>query len=212
MSYPSRQGTASGLDVSPYPAAETRPDPPRPQAAARTGDPPAGERLLGQVYDELHRVARGQMARERADHTLSVTALVHEAYLRLADRTSADEADRLRLVSMAARVMREILVDHARRRAARKRGGGWQRAPLTGLAQEEGPAPADLVALDGALEDLGRQCPRLRQVVELRFFAGLPDREIAALLRVTERTVQRDWQCARAWLYKELYSAEVPSP
>ncbi|MGD8700346.1 MAG: sigma-70 family RNA polymerase sigma factor [Gemmatimonadales bacterium] len=168
------------------------------------GDRSAFDRLLAVVYQELKRVAQRQMRRERAGHTLDTTGLVHEAYLRLVDQSEAEWQDRAHFFGVAARAMRQILIDHARRRAAQKRGGGWERATL----DEDlvgGQAPTEeLLALDDALERLGQLDPRLSQVVEYRFFAGLTEEETAALLGITTRTVQRDWAKARAWLHKEL--------
>jgi RNA polymerase sigma factor (TIGR02999 family) len=177
-------------------------------AAARAGDAGALERLVPLVYAELHARAERALRLEAPGHTLAPTDLVHEAYLRLAGgRLPA--GDRHQFLGIAARVMRQVLVDHARRRLASKRGGEWVRTTLG-----EGPArwgldPAELLALDDALAGLE---PRQREVVELRFFAGLDEREIAGALGLTERTVRRDWVKARAWLYRALYGdAEEPA-
>jgi RNA polymerase sigma factor (TIGR02999 family) len=160
-----------------------------------------GDTVFRLVYDELRALAERQLRRERPGHTLQATALVHEAYLKLASG-GALPADRSHFVGTAARAMRQVLVDHARRRSADKRGGAWQRTTLG-----EGPAALELeldtiLDLDRAMERLD---PRQCRVVELRFFAGLEEKEIAEILGVTERTVRRDWVKARAWLYAEMY-------
>jgi RNA polymerase sigma-70 factor, ECF subfamily len=162
------------------------------------------DRLLPLVYDELRRVAHRQLGRERAGHTLSTTALVHEAYLRLVDRTRVEVADRGQFFAVASQAMRRILVDHARRRRAGKRAGAVR--PLTldeQLAGTEDDAGA-LVALDDALDRLAEIDPRLARVVECRYFAGLTEDETAEALGVTARTVRRDWVKARGWLYEAL--------
>ena len=171
---------------------------------AEEGDRAAFDRLLGLVYDELRQVARRQLARERDDHTLRATDLVHEVYLKLAGRPSPDARDRAHFLALAARAMRQVLVDHARQRAADKRGGGLHRTTLDDADALALPAD-ELLALDDALAALGE---RQRQVVEWRFFGGLTEPEIASLLGVTERTVRRDWVTARARLYQVLYPGE----
>jgi RNA polymerase sigma factor (TIGR02999 family) len=170
----------------------------------RAGDEEALERLLPRVYDELRRLARAYLARERPGHTLQPTALVHEAYLRLVDQTRVDWQNRAHFFAIAATSMRRILVSHARRRHAAKRGG----AALT-LTLDEGLAAAgerdvDLVALDEALAALERLDPRQARIVELRFFAGLTIEETATALEVSPATVKLDWKLARAWLFREL--------
>lgn len=175
--------------------------------AARSGDRAAFDRLLPKLYDELREVARWQLRREAEGHTLNTTALVHEAYLKLVGQ-QVDWQDRAHFRAIAARAMRQVLVDHARRRGAAKRGGDWQR---TTLDDERLPVEAgldELVVLDDALERLEALDRRLRQVVEFRFFGGMTEEEMAEVLGVTVRTIQRDWVKARAWLYKELYSNE----
>lgn len=172
----------------------------------RAGDAAARERLFPLVYEELRRVARRALRRERVDHTLRPTELVHEAFLKLG---SADGPwqDRAHFLGVAARAMRQILVDHARRRLAGKRGGGVVATTLEDVRADSGLPPEDLLALDTALDRLERQDPRLRALVEYRFFGGLTDKEISELLEISERTVNRDWARARAWLHKEVYSA-----
>jgi RNA polymerase sigma factor (TIGR02999 family) len=178
---------------------------------AHAGDPDA----LGQVYDlvygELRKIAAARLRHEREGHTLQPTALVNEAFLKLAGSPAADVRDRGHFLGVAARAMRQVLVDHARRRAAIKRGEGVREATLTGhlfdAGQSGGIDAEELLALDAALDRLNQLDPRLRQVVELRYFAGLNDTETGDVLGVTRRTVQRDWTRARAWLYHELYES-----
>ena len=171
------------------------------------GDAAASEQLMELVYNELRQLARSYLRRERADHTLQPTALVHEAYLRLVDDSQIQWQSRAHFYGVAARVMRRILVDHARRQAAAKRGGLARDIPLgdveTIAAPDQG-SPVDLVALDDALVSLGRAYPRQSEIVELRYFGGLSAREIGEVMQVTERTVQRDWDFARAWLRRAL--------
>lgn len=176
-------------------------------AAVREGEPDAIDRLYPYVYDELRAVAERQLRRERPGHTLHPTALVHEAYMKMAGGP-ADATDRAHFLALAARAMRQILVDHARRRGARKRGGDWHATTLTDGSASVELDPTELIALDRAMEALDE---RQRQVVECRFFAGLEESEIARALDVSERTIRRDWVKARAWLYRELYP-ETPPP
>jgi RNA polymerase sigma factor (TIGR02999 family) len=176
-------------------------------AELRSGSRSAAGRLFPLVYEELRRLARGQLRREHGNHTLQPTALVHEAYLKLAGSGPERWRDRAHFFGIAARAMRQVLVDHARRRMAEKRGGQWERTTLAEGQYGIAATLEDIVALDAALDRLDAVDPRLRQVVEHRHFAGLADREIAEVMGVTERTVQRDWVRARAWLYKELYPA-----
>ncbi|MGE0353254.1 MAG: sigma-70 family RNA polymerase sigma factor [Gemmatimonadales bacterium] len=174
----------------------------------RAGDETAADRLFPLVYQELRRAAEAQLRRERPGHTLQATALVHEVYLKLAGDRSPQWENRGHFLGIAARAMRQLLVDHARRRNAAKRGGG-QAVITLGDAQAGMEMPVEeVIALDDALTRLDAANPRLRQVVELRFFAGLTEDETAQALGVTTRTTQRDWVKARAWLYKELYGEE----
>ncbi len=171
------------------------------------GDAAAPDQLMPLVYEELRQLARGYLRQEGSDHTLQPTALVHEAYLRLVDATQITWQSRAHFYGIAARLMRRILVDHARRHAAAKRGGGVRDIPLEDagdLAREE---TLDLVALDGALESLAQNYPRQCEVVELKFFGGLEMREISEALQISERTVVRDWEFARFWLRREMNSA-----
>ena len=179
--------------------------------AWRSGESDAADRLFEAVYDELRRVASRKLRSERAGHTLDTTALVHEAYFRLVDQTRTDWADRAQFFAIASRVMRRILVDHARRRRSAKRGGARVAVTL-GAADEHDSAvltvgderAETLLAVDAALTRLAARESRLAQVVECRFFGGLTDAETAAVLGVTDRTVQRDWVKAKEWLYQEL--------
>jgi len=176
--------------------------------AWQRGDDTALERLLPLVYDELRRVARARLRSERPGHTLQPTALVHEAYLRLI-RGGATPRNREHLFAMAARLMRQILVDHARRRASRKRGGPDTAVTLDTRIAAPGMPITDILALDEALTGLTALDPRLCQVVELKFFAGLNIDETARVLGVSPATVERDWTVSKAWLHQRLTS---PTP
>ena len=169
------------------------------------GDREAVDQLYPLVYDELRGAARRAMAGERAGHSLQATELVHEAYFKLLGAHDIDWQGRGHFVAIAARAMRQILVDHARRRKAEKRGGGAEHVTLGDPAAELVLPPEELLALDAALTRLDEMDSRLRSVVEYRFFGGLTEQEIASVLGVTIRTVQRDWVKARAWLYQEIY-------
>ncbi len=166
--------------------------------------PARTEQLFALIYDELRRIAAGLLRRERPEHTLQPTALVHEAYLKLVDQTRIRWQDRAHFLGIAARAMRQILVDHARGRAAKKRGGGRQRVTLDeGLLAEEGKE-LELLALDDAMTRLAGFDERAARVVELRIFGGLTVTEIALVLGVSKRTVDGDWSVARMWLAREL--------
>jgi len=171
------------------------------------GDQSAMQALTPIVYEELHRLARHYIRRERSGHSLQATALVNEAYMRLADYTRMQWQDRAHFFAVSAQVMRRILVEHARRHNV-KRGRGVQHVSLDdavvvgGGEQEE----TDLVAIDEALVALARLDPRKVQIVEMRFFGGLTVEEIGEVLQVSTGTVKRDWRAARAWLYRELSS------
>lgn len=172
--------------------------------AWRAGDRSAFDRLFGILYDELRLLARRQLRRSGREQTLDTTSVLHEAYLKLVDPDRAAVEDRMHFMALASRAMRHILVDHARRRAAGKRGAG-DRVSLDG----DPPAPPsaggeDLVALDTALSRLETIDPRLCRVVELRFFGGLSVEEAAEALQTSPRTVKRDWRRARAFLFHEL--------
>ena len=169
----------------------------------RAGDGAAYDRLIPLVYAELRRLAHAQLRRESPGHSLQPTLLVHEAYLRLADADIAWQ-NRTHFMSVAARVMRRILVDWARARRAEKRGGDGVRVTLTDAVSARQSDPVDMLALDGALERLQALDGRQAQVVELAYFAGLTYPEIGRLLDVSEATVDRDLRHARAWLKREL--------
>ncbi len=173
----------------------------------QAGQPDAADRLMPLVYEELRRLARDYLRRERGDHTLQPTALVHEAYLRLVDDSRVNWQNRAQFYGIAARLMRRILVDHARARNADKRGGLVPKVSLDEGRDLPPAATNDLVALDGALEDFARSYPRKSEVVELKFFGGLQADEIAEVLQVSRKTVLRDWQFAKLWLCRELAGA-----
>ena len=168
------------------------------------GDPSALERLIPLVHEELRRLARRQMAGERPGHTLQTTALVNEAYLRLVDLSRVRWQDRTHFFAMSARLMRRILVDHARAKLYKKRGGDAVRVPFDeGLAVTNEPS-LDFVALDDALEALAKFDERKSKVIELRFFGGLSVEETATVLQVSPATVMGDWRLAKAWLKREM--------
>jgi RNA polymerase sigma-70 factor, ECF subfamily len=174
---------------------------------ARDGDSAALERLVPLLYEDLRRLARRQLGHEYAERTLNATALVHESYLKLG-RSVLAATDRAHFLAIAARAMRQVLVDHARDRKAAKRGGGsWERTTLTDGAWVREFDGDGVLALDEAIAGLE---PRQRQVVECRFFGGMEEHEIAAALGVTERTVQRDWVKARAWLSRYFFPDPTP--
>jgi len=178
--------------------------------AMKSGDESAAGRLLPLVYNELHRLARHYMQRERSDHTLQPTALINEAYLRLA-HDNVDWQSRQHFIGVAATVMRRVLVDHARAHNAAMRGGDLQRVELDeGLAISR-ERSTELLALHDALNRLEEINPRQAKVVELRYFAGLSVEEIAGVLNVSPRSVKRDWALARLWLFKEIEKA-APNP
>ena len=170
----------------------------------QAGDAHALERLLPLVYDELRRVARARLRQEQPGHTLQATALVHEAYLRLVGSHHPAPQNRTHLFAVAARLMREILVDHARRKAAQKRGGTATLIALDEFVAAPEIGTLDLLALDEALTELHALDERLCRVVELKFFAGLNIDETAQALRVSTATVERDWTVAKAWLHQRL--------
>jgi len=168
------------------------------------GDQRTIDQLLPLVYAELHELARRYMRRERPDHTLTTTALVHEAYLRLVDQTRVELADRAHFVGVAAIAMRRILVEHARRRNAERHGGEQQRVSLSGIALAQDESADAVLELNDALERLATLDARLVRVVECRYFLGLTEEETAAALGVTARTVRRDWIKAKGWLAEAL--------
>jgi RNA polymerase sigma factor (TIGR02999 family) len=170
--------------------------------AWRNGDAQALEKLIPLVYDSLHRIAQAQLRRERPGHTLQPSAVVNETYLKLVESPAADLQNRVHFFAVAARAMRQILVDHARRRAAQKRGGG----DLSRIETEVMTLPrdTDVIAVDHALERLAALDAEQARVVELRFFAGLTLEEAASALQISRATVHRKWIVARAWLHREL--------
>lgn len=173
---------------------------------ARSGDRAAMDQLLPLVYAELRRVAQRQLRGERGGHTLGASALINEAYLKLVDQLRVDWQSREHFFAIAARAMRQILIDYARKRKAEKRGGDWNRTSLDNKGIGFDAPLEDLLALDESLERLSGVDERLRKIVEYRFFCGLTEQETADLLGVNVRTIQRDWAKARAWLYNEMYS------
>ena len=167
-------------------------------------DPRQGELLLELIYDELKRLASGQMRRERANHTLQPTALVHEAYLKLVDNEQVSWEGRAHFYAVAARAMRQILIDHARRAGAVKRGGEWKQVTFQEELTPDLGREFDLFDLHDALEKLGRLDPALARMVEVRFFGGLTLDEAAVVLGVSRRKVAKDWSFCRLWLAAEL--------
>ncbi len=168
------------------------------------GDKEALDKLVPLVQEELRRLAHRHIARERRGHTLQTTALVNEAYLRLINHEGMPWQDRAHFFGVSAMVMRHILVDYARARGYAKRGGGALRVTLDEAAGVSAGPAAELLALDEALKELAEIYPRRSRVVELRYFGGLNNEEVAEVLKVTSKTVERDWRYARAWLYDEL--------
>jgi RNA polymerase sigma factor (TIGR02999 family) len=167
------------------------------------GDETARSRLIDAVYYELRGLARAHLRRERADHSLAPTALVHEAYLKLINQRQVRWQNRAHFFAIAAQVMRRILVDHARTRGAAKRDGG-ERVPLQDVQSVMDPLDVDVLDLDAALDKLSSLDPRQSELVELRFFGGLTVDEAAAVMGLAPATVDRDWALARAWLFREL--------
>jgi RNA polymerase sigma factor (TIGR02999 family) len=168
------------------------------------GDRGALEKLTPLVYQELHRLAQGYLRGERAGHTLQTSDLAHEAYLRLVDASQMRWQNRAHFFAVSAQLMRHILVDFARARRNLKRGGDAQQVSLDEALTVEAGHSAELIALDDALKDLARLDERQSKVVELRFFGGLTEGEIAEVLQVSPRTVSSDWNLARSWLLREL--------
>ena len=171
-------------------------------------DPGAESQIIDIVYDELAKLAVSYMRRERPGHTLQPTALVHEAYLRLVDQDLCDWRDRRHFFGIAARVMRQVLVDHARRKSTSKRGGDWRRVTFDEAIDAPGPADQDILDLDAALQKLAELDERMVRVVELRIFSGLTMEEVAGALDVSLRTAHNDWRVAKMWLANAL-EAEV---
>lgn len=168
------------------------------------GDQTALEKLLPLVSAELHRLAHYYMSREHAGHTLQTTALVNEAYMRLANQKQTRWQNRAHFLAIAAQLMRRILVDHARGVQAAKRGGGIERVPLNEATILSDESPVDLIALDSAMVKLNEFDQRKSQIVEYRYFGGLTVEETAEVLKVSTVTVMRDWGLAKAWLHREI--------
>jgi RNA polymerase sigma factor (TIGR02999 family) len=168
------------------------------------GDSTALDELIPIIYDELRSLAAHYLRRERADHTLQPTALVHEAYFRLVDQKEVRWQSRAHFFGIAAQMMRRVLIDHAKSQGRAKRGGGRQKVDLdqaAGLSEEQA---SEVMALDDALEALARIDPRKSKIVELRYFGGLSVEETAEVLGVSPNTIMRDWAMAKAWLYNEI--------
>jgi RNA polymerase sigma-70 factor, ECF subfamily len=163
--------------------------------------------VLPLVYDELRRLAGHYLRRERHDHTLQPTALVHEAYMRLAAQDRVRWRNRAHFVGVAAQLMRRVLVDHARANQAAKRGGGDTRVPVDESSASSPEMSVDVFALDQALTRLATVDPRQARIVELRYFGGLTVEEVAELLEISPATIKREWQMARAWIHRELRPA-----
>lgn len=168
------------------------------------GDDAAASRLIPIVYDELRRLAAGYMRRERQDHTLQPTALVHEAYLKLIEQRVVNWQGRAHFFGIAAQTMRRILIDHARAHLRDKRGGGMIPVPLDEALAFSPEQSSDLVRLDASMERLAKLDPRQSRIVEMRFFGGLTVEQIAAIMNVSPKTVKRDWSMAKAWLHGDM--------
>jgi len=178
--------------------------------ASASGDRQHVDALMAAIYTDLRRLAVSHMQGERRDHTLQPTALVHEAYLKLVDQRNTDWNDRVHFFAVASRIIRRILVDHAREKNALKRGGASDRVALDSSIIAVGPG-MDMMALDEALTELGELDETQARIVELRFFSGLTIPEVADLLSMPPRSVDRAWQCAKAWLYCRLSEQEEGS-
>lgn len=172
--------------------------------AWQQGDPQASERLLPLIYPELRKIARGMMSIERSGHTLQPTALIHETYLRLLDQNRIRWQDRHQFFAVSARLTQRILVDHARRRLARKRGGDLERLDLSDIGDLAAQRPDLMVELDQALDALEQLEPRQSTIVRAKFFAGLTEAEIAQAMGLSPATIKRQWRLAKAWLFREL--------
>lgn len=171
------------------------------------GEQAALEQLIPLVYDELRQIAAGVLKRERRDHTLQPTALVHEAYLRLIDQRNVNWQNRAHFFAIAAQAMRRIIVDHARRHNALKRGGDNLKVELEAAMLLPGAGDVDVVKLDDALTALAAFDPQQERIVELRFFGGLSIEETAEVIGISPATVKRDWSMAKAWLHREIQNA-----
>jgi RNA polymerase sigma-70 factor, ECF subfamily len=172
------------------------------------GDERAADELLPVVYDELRRIAKFYMSRERSSHTLQATALVHETYLKLIDQRKVDWKNRSHFFGLAAEIMRRILVNHARDRKVEKRGGEMQQVSLSIAVDSFQKQDLDILALNDALNELAEIDARKSKVVELKFFGGLTSKEIAEVLQISDATVEREWSFAKAWLFANLNNDE----
>ncbi|QDV70433.1 RNA polymerase sigma factor [Rosistilla carotiformis] len=168
------------------------------------GDPTAADRLMPEVYDQLRRLAQSMLNQESPSHTLQPTALVNETYLRMADQTRVDWQGKTHFFAIGAKMMRRILVDHARGKNRHKRGGQSQRIPLSDDMRVTNQKDEDVLAIEDALAKLATLDPRQAQIVELRFYGGLTVEEVANVLGVSKRTVEAEWTMLRAWLRREL--------
>lgn len=173
-------------------------------ASAERGDRAAADQLFSTLYDELHRMARRELSRRGGGVTLGATTLLHEAYLDISDREGATFPDRNRFMGYAARAMRGLIIDYARRRQAQKRGGEFEITSLSTDVAGAAPDGDELTRLSGALDELETTDARLARIVDLKFFGGFSFAEIGAMMDVSERTVQRDWQKARIYLHRVL--------
>jgi RNA polymerase sigma factor (TIGR02999 family) len=178
----------------------------------QAGDRQASEKAVGLVYDELHRIAANALKRERPDHLLQTTALIHEAYAHLVGAHPLEIQSRGHFFAIASQQMRRILIDHARARAAQRRGSGAVNLELKGLEIGSAPRGIDLLLLDESLRELQQIDPRAAQVVEMRFFGGYRDREVMEALGVSLATVRRDWEFARAWLFDRMKGGGQKTP
>ena len=172
------------------------------------GSRPKADKLVGEVYGELRQIARRQLSRERADHTLNTTALVHEAYIKLSSQTRVEWQNRAHFCAVAAQAMRRILLDYAKNRAAAKRGGDFIRVQLDEEVIRIDEQAEEIIALDAALTRLAEFDPRQAQIVELRYFGGMSIEDTASVMSISPATVKRDWNMAKAWLYRELHGNE----
>jgi RNA polymerase sigma factor (TIGR02999 family) len=172
--------------------------------AAERGDRPAAEALFAALYSELHRLAKRELARRGSQVTLSATTLLHEAYLDIAARDGPSFPDRARFMGYAARVMRGLIIDHARERHAQKRGGQFEITSLNTEEMENAVDHRELVLISATLDELGKIEPALAEVIDLKFFCGFSFAEIAAMRDVSERTVQRKWEKARIYLHRKI--------
>ena len=176
------------------------------------GDEAAFDQLMPAVYDELHRLAARHLRRERGDHTLQTTALVHEAYIRMIDQNRVQWQNSLQFFGLAAQMMRRILVDHARKKHYEKRGGKAPRVSLDQAPEVSSEQAADVVAVDEALSSLAELDPQLARIVELRYFGGFKSSEIGELLGISVPTVTRKFSLAKAWLYRYLAGGDSGGP